>query len=123
LRAGARNDYVCALACSADGKRLAATTDSGELALWSFESGQLIGSWEGAHLKREINALAFQPYSLGDQGPTELLVSGGNDGVVRFWPWVLDLAPCYQIEIGTAITALSFVARNRLAVATASGLV
>ena len=65
------------LALSADGSRVAGSTDlpggKGTLAVWDARTGQLLGRWD-----RKATALAFTPGG-------ELLASGDKDGVVTIW--------------------------------------
>jgi WD40 repeat protein len=105
-------EYVNALACTRANDRhfLAAGTEYGRLAVWDFETGELIANRSGAHLE-DIPVLAF-----GDLG----LVSGGQDGFVRVWSH--DLETQLEIEVGHPITALAAVEGRRLAVGTSRGI-
>lgn len=74
------DDYVIDLAWSPDGRRLAAASAAGPMALLDGDSGvrqhELAGHADGT------NAIAFAPASVGT---TPLLASGGQDGCVRLW--------------------------------------
>ena len=74
--AGQLGDYVIDLAWSPDGRRLAAASAAGPVALFSGEDGasriDLPGHDGGS------NAVAWQPGS-------ELLATGGQDGTVKLW--------------------------------------
>jgi hypothetical protein len=114
---GARGEYVESLAAW-QGKHyalLAAGTERGLLALWSLHSGEILTTREAAHLG-EISALAF-----GKRGGRLELVSGGTDGVLRFWTLALDEIFC--LDVGEAVTALDWIGAGRLAVGTWRGVV
>jgi WD40 repeat protein len=64
------------LAFSADGKKFAVGTETGQLALYGVDDGKLIGKLTGA--TGGLYALAFRPD--GAQ-----LAAGGFDGVVRLY--------------------------------------
>jgi WD40 repeat protein len=114
---GARGEYVESLAAW-QGKHyalLAAGTERGLLALWDLQRGEILARREAAHLG-EISALAF-----GERGGRPALVSGGADGMLRFWTLALDKIFC--LDVGEAVAALDWVGMGRLAVGTWRGVV
>lgn len=111
---GARGEYVESLAAWRD-LVLAAGTERGLLALWQLRSGEILATREAAHLG-EISALAF-----GELGGKPALVSGGSDGVLRFWTLVLD--EIFRLDVGEAVTSVAWVGAGRLAVGSSRGVV
>ncbi|MFO0551138.1 MAG: hypothetical protein U0271_22295 [Polyangiaceae bacterium] len=66
---------VTALAVSRDGKTAAGGMSNNAVRTWSLESGETLATFTGH--RAEVHALAF----VGTE-----LVSGGDDGTLRFWP-------------------------------------
>lgn len=114
---GARDAYVESLAAcqGALDALLAAGTESGLLALWDLHSGEIRATREAAHLS-DISALAFD-----DRGVEPVLVSGGEDGVLRFW--TPELEEVFRLDVGEPVTALAWVGAGRLAVGSRRGVV
>jgi WD40 repeat protein len=93
---------------------LAAGTQQGHLAIWNFLSGGEKSAHANAHLGA-VSVLCF--HRMGNQ---EVLVSGGIDGVLRFW--TTKLRELFSIELGEAINAMAWVDVDRLAAGTVRGL-
>ena len=112
----ARDEYVKSLAMSSDdGERLlVAGTEYGHLAIWDLDNGETLAARRGAHLGA-VDALCF-----GRLGDRRIFVSGGEDGVLRFWS--ADLQPMFYIEIGEAILSMAWAGPTRLAVGAMRGL-
>ena len=70
-------EFISALECSTDGKKLASADGSGTIILWDLATGDLIKRCRG-HGKGGIWSLSFSAEST-------VLVSGGADGTVRLW--------------------------------------
>lgn len=113
-----RDEYVTALAFAkdSDGRQLlAAGTEAGNLAIWDFDKEVLLASYKGAHLGMIIKALALHSFR-----ETIFIISGGKDGVVRFWNKSLNSLA--KIEISSPITTLEFISQAELAVGTDEGV-
>jgi WD40 repeat protein/serine/threonine protein kinase len=67
---------VSAVACSPDGRRIAAAYADGTIGIWDAKSGNLLRSLRGH--AGSVSSIAF------DEGGRRL-ISGGNDGTVRLW--------------------------------------
>jgi WD40 repeat protein len=96
---------------------LAAGTEYGRLALWNFledtERRALSEVHHKAHLL-DLKAMYFHRIAGRD-----VLATGGNDGIIRFW--TSELEPLEHIEIEAPITALAWPAPHLLAVGTVRG--
>ena len=92
---------------------LAAGTEFGHLAIWDFLSGEVISSRASTHVGG-VNALCFHEFD-----GSGVLISGGADGVLRFWS--MDLRPLYRIDIDAPIYAITRAGGNQVAVGTSQG--
>jgi WD40 repeat protein len=116
IGAGHWSEYITSVAIGQDATRhwLAAGTQTGHLKIWDFLSGGMLAVWGKAY-QHAINALTFCSI---DGKPT--LVSGGGDGVLRFW--TLELTERFNIDIGVGINAMAWIDPKTLAVATNRGV-
>jgi WD40 repeat protein len=96
------------------GLLLAAGTEDGHLAIWNLRTGEIISAQAGAHLNA-VTALQFHPAP-----GQEVLVSGGGDGVLRFW--TDELRELFAIEIGERVNSIAWVSVGRIAVGTNQGV-
>jgi WD40 repeat protein len=94
---------------------LAAGTEYGDISVLDFLNQDVKWWVPGAHV-RGIPVLSFNQIN-----NRAMLVSGGLDGVVRFWT-ARTGTPLLDIEIGEAITAATWVGATNLAVGTHRGV-
>ena len=111
------NEYINCLATysTSSMQLLAAGTEYGDITVWDFTTGTPIISRTGVHIG-EITALSF--YVINKQ---QVLVSGGEDGVLYFSTTELHLM--FSIEIGSPIRAIDLYDTNHLAVGTRMGVI
>ena len=76
------DDSIYALAF--DGAKVLTGSRDRSIKLWDIESGQLIGTVEGAH-QASVLCIAFEEAGPEEGGMGALAVSGGSDGVVALW--------------------------------------
>jgi WD40 repeat protein len=110
-------EYVFALAAARCGEDvvLAAGTHEGDLVVWNFLTGELKQSRMSMHLG-SVDAICF-----GNLDGKPVLISGSSDGILCVWPPNLEKR-LFRVEIGEAITALTWMHPNRLAVASSRGV-
>jgi WD40 repeat protein len=113
---GVENTRALASGGAPGARLLAAGTEGGHLAVWNFETSVPKADHARAHVDA-VFALAFQPAD-DEHG---VLVSGGRDGALIFW--TVELRECFRIDIGEAIVGITWLATDRLAVATVRGVV
>jgi WD40 repeat protein len=109
-------EYITSLASSQDLEELllAVGTQHGDLTALNFMSGTVKWSFKAAHVGH-VSALCFH-----EVGERALLVSGGSDGVLRFWG--TERHPPFDIEVGESINAIAWLGCNELAVGTTRGV-
>jgi WD40 repeat protein len=93
---------------------LAAGTEYGHLAIWDFISNELKSFCLNAHIGK-IYVLDF--HTLGKQ---TVLLSGGDDGILKFWS--IDLSEIFSINIDTRINDFTWIGVDCLAVGTSKGV-
>jgi WD40 repeat protein len=109
-------DIKC-LAQGVDGLEVLVASASwdGDLAVWYLLTGELIASKDEAHRDR-VDALCFCRI----RGET-LLVSGGNEGILRFC--TIRLQEVFQIGIGDRIVAITWIEPRRFVIGCIRGVV
>ena len=99
-----------ALALGQFGKRtlIVAGTDRGALVVWDFDDGTSVGCQLNAH----VGGVDHVCFGTVDREP--VLIAAGSDGILTFWTPMLEFI--FRIEVGEAVTALTWVQPDRLAV-------
>jgi WD40 repeat protein len=99
------NEWINALAFSADGKLLAAGAEDGRVSIWEAATGRLLHML-GRH-RAEVQALAFSSVE-------KLLISGDREGEVWLWD-AATWEKVYQVKANqVAVHALAFSPRGDL---------
>ena len=108
-------EYVecLAMGTAANQSLLAAGTASGVLALWEMQTRKVKA--QAAHVGK-ISTVCF-----GSIGGEPVLASGGDDRIVRFWS--SSLKELCRIDVGEAITTITWIGPGRLAVGSVRGLI
>jgi WD40 repeat protein len=111
------NEYVRCLetGSNSDEVILAAGTEHGHIFFWNFLTGEIKESRSNAHVG-SIRAMRF-----GTASGKPVLVSGGQDGILKFW--TLQLDQLFQIKIGDEILAITWLGLERLAIGCGRGVI
>jgi WD40 repeat protein len=109
-------EYVMSLASGQDLDELllAVGTQHGDLSVLNFMTGTVKWSFKAAHVGH-VSALSF--HQVGERA---LLVSGGSDGVLRFWG--THKHQPFDVEVDELINAIAWLGPNELAVGTIRGV-
>ncbi len=113
---GGGGEYVTSLAIGQDSGNLflAAATENGDLVMWNFINGEVKWRYLGAHVG------GIPVLYVHKVGKRAVLVSGGDDGILRFWD--MEKHEPLAIEIGEPITAVAWAESANLAVGTERGV-
>lgn len=90
-------------------------SEEGHLAIWNFSTGEVRASHPRAHVGK-VDALRFASFF-----GRKVLVSGGIDGMLRFW--TLDLTELLRLDFGEGVNAIAPLGDDRFAVGGFGGLV
>ena len=94
---------------------VAGGSETGHLAIWNFSTGEVRALHPRAHVGK-VDALRFASFF-----GRKVLVSGGIDGMLRFW--TLDLTELLRLDFGEGVNAIAPLGDDRFAVGGFGGLV